>query len=194
VLKIIDALLLLAGISGRPEVERHPLNNMSILIHQMLKQRLADQLKQCAGEVKIPDRFPCAIGYAPWVEEVWVNYLSNGLKYGGQPPRLEVGADEIRCSSAVEQMDCGDGDDGQKGRFIRFWVRDNGQGLSLEMRNKLFVPFTRLHKNSEGHGLGLSIVREIVEKLGGTVGVESEVGQGSVFYFTLPACRDQRKE
>ncbi|HAI69018.1 MAG TPA: hybrid sensor histidine kinase/response regulator, partial [Gammaproteobacteria bacterium] len=72
-----------------------------------------------------------------------------------------------------------------EGNVIRFWVRDNGLGLSIDAMNKLFTPFTRLHKTSEGHGLGLSIVERIVEKLGGKVGVESQVGVGSVFYFTL---------
>ncbi len=110
------------------------------------------------------------MGYAPWIEEVWANYLSNGLKYGGQPPLLEIGADRQ--------------DDGN----IRFWVRDNGPGLTEEAIARLFTPFTRLHKDrAEGHGLGLSIVQQIVEKLGGEVGVENAESQGSLFYFTLPA-------
>jgi len=53
-----------------------------------------------------------AVGYAAWVEEVWLNYLSNGLKYGGRPPQLELGADT------------------QPDRMIRFWVRDTEPGLS----------------------------------------------------------------
>ena len=56
-----------------------------------------------------------------------------------------------------------------------------------EKQAQLFMPFERLDQAKiEGHGLGLSIVRRIVEKLGGEVGVESTVGQGSTFYFTLP--------
>jgi signal transduction histidine kinase len=69
----------------------------------------------------------------------------------------------------------------------RFFVRDNGPGLTPEKRAKVFTPFTRFHHaRAKGHGLGLSIVQRIVEKLGGQVGVESEVGKGSTFYFTLP--------
>ena len=72
--------------------------------------------------------------------------------------------------------------------MIRFWVRDNGPGLTPEEQARLFAPFERLHRGrAEGHGLGLSIVRRIVEKLGGQAGVESEPGQGSLFFFTLPA-------
>jgi two-component system, sensor histidine kinase and response regulator len=72
--------------------------------------------------------------------------------------------------------------------MVRFWVRDNGPGLSPEAQTKLFTPFTRLHKErADGHGLGLSIVQQIVEKQGGKIGLESVEGQGSLFYFTLPA-------
>jgi signal transduction histidine kinase len=72
--------------------------------------------------------------------------------------------------------------------MIRFWVRDNGDGLTEEEQAQLFTPFARLNKDeSEGHGLGLSIVQRIVERLGGEVGVESSVGEGSCFTFTLPA-------
>jgi signal transduction histidine kinase len=74
---------------------------------------------------------------------------------------------------------------------VRFWVRDHGSGLTAEEQARLFIPFTRLFQaGTKGHGLGLSIVRRIVEKLGGEVGVEvgveSEPGSGSAFWFTLP--------
>jgi two-component system sensor histidine kinase/response regulator len=114
-------------------------------------------------------KWPVALGYAPWVEEVWINYLSNAFRYGGRPPRLELGAEA------------------QPDGRVRFWVRDNGAGLTPEDQARLFTPFTRLDQvQVKGHGLGLSIVRRIVEKLGGQVGVESQIGQGSTFSFTLP--------
>ena len=66
-------------------------------------------------------------------------------------------------------------------------MRDNGPGLTEAEQAKLFIPFTRLAKvHGKGHGLGLSIVQRIIEKLEGQVGVESTPGEGSVFYFTLP--------
>ena len=71
---------------------------------------------------------------------------------------------------------------------IRFWVRDNGPGLTPDEQTQLFVPFTRLNQvRATGHGLGLSIVERIVTLLGGKVGVVSEPGAGSTFYFTLLA-------
>ncbi len=73
--------------------------------------------------------------------------------------------------------------------MVRFWVRDNGPGLSPKEQSRLFAPFTRLDQaRAKGYGLGLSIVQRIAEKLGGQAGVESEgvPGRGSIFYFTLP--------
>ena len=73
--------------------------------------------------------------------------------------------------------------------MARFWVRDNGRGLTADQQTQLFVPYSHLeHPQIKGHGLGLSIVRQIVEKLGGQVGVNSEgiPGRGSTFFFTLP--------
>jgi signal transduction histidine kinase len=175
---IVDALLLLAGVSKQAQVEIQSLD-MSSIISQVIHHRLTRALKEYHGEIKLPDHWPVAKGYAPWVEEIWANYLSNALKYGGKPPYIELGADQIPPHSTLEQ-------EGNEG-VIRFWVRDNGPGLSKEAQSQLFTPFTRLHKDhAEGHGLGLSIVQQVVERLGGQAGVESTPGEGSLFYFTLP--------
>ena len=91
-----------------------------------------------------------AIGYGPWVEEVWANLITNALKYSGLSLCVELGATRP-----------GDG-------MIRFWTRDNDPGLSPKAKAGLFTPFTQLrHAHGAGHGLGLSIVLRIVEKLGG---------------------------
>jgi two-component system, sensor histidine kinase and response regulator len=166
---IVNALLLLARASAQEQVKTKPLD-MSSIITQVIEKRLVYMIRDFQAEIRLPKTWPVALGYAPWIEEVWANYLSNGLKYGGQPPYLEIGAEN------------------QEDGKIRFWVRDNGPGLAEEAKVKLFMPFTRLHKErAEGHGLGLSIVQQIVEKLGGKVGVDNAENQGSLFYFTLPA-------
>lgn len=166
---IIDALLLLAGVSRMEQLKISPLD-MSDIVTQVIDQRLVDLVEDYSGLIDKPSYWPMAQGYARWIEEVWINYISNALKYGGNPPHLELGAEV------------------QNEGMICFWVRDNGKGLTPEEQAQLFTPFTRLHiTRIEGHGLGLSIVRQIVEQLGGQVGVESEVGQGSRFYFTLPS-------
>lgn len=74
--------------------------------------------------------------------------------------------------------------------MVRFWIQDNGPGLTDEEQSRLFQPFTRLHREQiQGHGLGLSIVQRIITKLGGRVAVYSEgiPGKGTIFSFTLPS-------
>ncbi|MGD1995189.1 MAG: response regulator [Anaerolineae bacterium] len=162
---IIDELLLLAQVR-KTDVEVRPLDMEDVVAAAL--QQLTYMIEEHEAEVILPEDWPLALGYGPWVQEVWVNYISNAIKYGGEPPRVEAGA-EVQS-------------DGE----VRFWVRDNGPGLTSEAQTRLFTPFTQLGEiRAKGHGLGLSIARRIVEKLGGQVGVESEVGEGSVFTFTL---------
>jgi two-component system sensor histidine kinase/response regulator len=161
---LIDELLLLAG-SRQRTVEAEPLDMASIMGE--VRQRLAPMIEDRGAQVILPESWPQVLGYAPWVEEVWVNYLSNAIKYGGRPPRVEVGFDEDS--------------------HVRFWVRDNGPGIAPDDQGRLFTTFTRLGTiPAAGNGLGLAIVRRIVEKLGGQVGVESNGSGGSLFTFTLP--------
>jgi signal transduction histidine kinase len=153
--------------------------------------RLAYMIEEHQAQIVLPESWPVALGYGPWVEEMWVNYLSNALMYGGKPPRVELGWDIVgngewglRRERSVERVGSGQS---APTTTIRFWVRDNGPGLMPEEQERLFKPFERLDRvRAKGHGLGLSIVRRIAEKLGGKVGVASEPGQGSVFWFTLP--------
>jgi PAS domain S-box-containing protein len=162
---VIDELLLLAGVRKK-EVGLVYLDMASIVAEA--QRRLVDLVEKYQAEIVLPEHWAKALGYGPWIEEVWVNYLSNAIKHGGRPPRAELGATV------------------QPGGSVCFWIRDNGPGLTPEEQARLFTPFTRLDQaRAKGHGLGLSIVRRIVEKLGGQVGVESKVGQGSVFTFTL---------
>ncbi len=85
---VVDALLLLSTVAQQ-SVELHALD-MGALVAQALSQ-LADLQARSHAEVRLPGRWPQALGYAPWVGEVWLNLLSNALKYGGSPPRAGVG-------------------------------------------------------------------------------------------------------
>ena len=71
-------------------------------------------LADIQADILMGTQWPKAVGYAPWVEEIWVNYLSNGIKYGGSSPRLEVGGETLADGRA------------------RFWVKDNGPGIDPE--------------------------------------------------------------
>ncbi|GIK28472.1 MAG: PAS domain S-box protein [Chloroflexi bacterium] len=164
---IIDSILLLAGVNRRSTVEIGPLEMREVI--ESVCDRLQPMIHEMNATITVPDTLPAAVGYAPWVEEVWANYLSNALKYGGVPPVVEFGADEPN--------------EGQ----VRYWITDNGPGLTDEERAQVFTPFIRLNQvKVEGHGLGLSVVHRIVQRLGGTVGVDSLDGHGSRFWFTLP--------
>jgi signal transduction histidine kinase len=164
---IIKSLLLFS------EVDKAEVPKGTVCMERVVanvQARLSHMIQERQAQLILPHVWPDALGYEPWIEEVWANLLSNALKYGGRPPQVELGA-----SARSDGM-------------VRFWTRDNGPGISPETRTRLFRrdgPISRL--GHSGEGLGLPIVHNIVEKLGGQVGVESQVGQGSFFFFTLPA-------
>ncbi|MCL4296426.1 MAG: hybrid sensor histidine kinase/response regulator [Anaerolineae bacterium] len=174
---IINELLLLASVRTE-EIDLQPLEMAEIVAE--VQARLAYMIEEYQAEIVVPaeSAWPTAWGYGPWIEEVWTNYVSNAMKYGGQPPCVELGGTVMA------------------GGRVKFWVRDNGRGLTPAEQKELFIPFARLNQaHLEGHGLGLSIVQRIVEKLGGTVAVESTgtQGEGSIFSFTLPSSHPKEK-
>ncbi len=147
---IVESLLLLAQPGA---VVCKPLDMAEVVetavdgLHAMIQEYEAD--------IQIPDSFPDALGQTALVERVWDNYISNAIKYGGDPPHVILGGEPL--------------DDG----WVRFWVEDNGAGVKAEDRTRIFDAFTRYSDGRvEGHGLGLSIVKRIVQKMGGEVGVE----------------------
>lgn len=160
----VDDLLLLAR-AEHGEVEAKPLDMETIVADAA--RRVEELRVRVGGQIETPPRWPQALGHAPWIEEVWVNLLSNGLKYGGPSPVLTLGAD-----ASAERA--------------RFWVDDRGPGLTQAAQALLFRPFSRLGNGpTEGFGLGLSIVARIAERLGGHAFVESTPGEGSRFGFVL---------
>ncbi len=167
--EIVEELLLLATIRQQKQIPAQPLDMWAIVNNAQARLEATTQGIGPLAEISLekPETWPVCLGHAPWVEEVWINYLSNALKYGEGKP-ITIGSDI-------------------QGEMARFWVRDQGPGLTAEEQSKLFAPFERLKQTrAQGHGLGLSIVRRIVETLAGSVGVESSPGAGCLFYFTLP--------
>jgi PAS domain S-box-containing protein len=166
---IIDDLMVLSTVGyTQPHLEAIDVRDLAV----SATKQLDPMVRQFEAEISIARDWPTAVGYAPWIEIVWANYISNAIKYGGTPPVIRL--------DATSQSD----------GSIKFWIEDNGDGLTSDEQEKLFLEFTRLSvRRVEGHGLGLSIVRRVVERLGGQVGVESSPGQGSRFYFLLPAAR-----
>jgi PAS domain S-box-containing protein len=165
---IINELLLLASVRKQAEVSLGVVEMGPVVASVLV--RLDHLIRQKRAEIVLPlEDWPPVCGYAPWIEEVWANYISNAIKYGGQPPCVTLGADVL------------------PDHRVRCWVRDNGAGIPPEKIDRLFAEFSRLeHMRLEGHGLGLSIVQRIMDRLGGEVGVRNVNGQGSEFSFILP--------
>ncbi len=113
------------------------------------------------------------------LKQVLINLLSNAIKYGRAGGTV-----------AVEYAVC-------EGETVRVSVRDNGKGLSLEKQAQLFQPFNRLGQELstvQGTGIGLVMSKRLVELMGGRIGVESGVGEGSVFWFELKLAGDERAQ
>lgn len=106
------------------------------------------------------------------LRQVWANLISNAVKYSQKKPTptIEIGGEQ------------------QDGELL-FFVKDNGAGFNMSNYNKLFSIFQRLHSDSEfnGTGIGLAVVKRIIERHDGRIWANSEVGKGSEFYFTLKA-------
>jgi signal transduction histidine kinase/integral membrane sensor domain MASE1 len=132
---------------------------------------LDDEIKRREADVKISNPLLPLRANAVMVEQVLVNLLANALKFSRRGCKPEI---EIRTEAR----------DG----VVRVCVEDNGIGIREEHAGKLFQPFVRLVNGEEfpGTGIGLAIVRKGIERMGGTVGVESDLAKGSCFWFELP--------
>ncbi len=122
-LRIIEGLLMLAKVRNKESIEITELN-MSEIIDAAIN-RLKTLIEDNRAKIYKPDKWPIVLGDPVWIEEVWVNYLSNAIKYGGKVPMVELSAKEIK-------------------NFTQFSVKDNGLGLNKEEQSSLFVEFSRL--------------------------------------------------
>lgn len=163
---IIDEMLVLSSV-GTETVIPVPLEMERVARNAL--QRVETILQKSEAQIEISDVWPKAFGHAPWVTAIWANYLSNAAKYGGRPARVRLGSE-------------------RRGDAVRFWVDDNGPGVPPEKRAAVFGAFERLHGDEiAGHGVGLSIVTRITDRIGGSCGVGDAPGGGSRFWFELPA-------
>jgi two-component system, sensor histidine kinase and response regulator len=161
----VDTLLLLAETSHRA-VEPAPID-MAGLVSDLLDGAVGELARSRGAKLELGD-LPPSLGHAAWLRQVWANLLDNACKHGGPAPRVQI--------------------DGQAltGGRVRYRVRDFGPGVASEVTSALFQPFERRHEGDvEGQGLGLTLVLEVVERLGGCVGVESPAGGGARFWFEL---------
>ena len=148
-----------------------PIGLNSMLMHVRLNLQFA--LDQKKVELLV-DKLPTVVCDATAMTEVFHNLISNAIKYNDNPhPVVEVGCMEIANANT--------------GIFEhQFHVRDNGVGIKKEYFDKIFQLFQRLQRDEEGTGIGLTIVKRVVEWHGGRIWLESEENKGTTFFFTLP--------
>jgi PAS domain S-box-containing protein len=183
--QVTDAILLLATVR-KSQIPVGPVEMASVVAEA--RQRLASTIELYHAEIEAPSSWPAAMGYGPWLEEVWLNLIDNAIKYGGRPPHVKLGYSVLDAQPGLPEPN----PPARQARMIEFWVQDNGAGLTPEQQARLFEPLVELPRVRErdmGHGLGLSIVRRIVERLGGQVAARCEgtPDHGAIFCFTLPA-------
>jgi light-regulated signal transduction histidine kinase (bacteriophytochrome) len=124
-----------------------------------------------SGVVITTDALPVVMADETQLVQLFQNLLGNAIKFrGDKPPLINIGAERL-------------GDD------WLFRIQDNGIGIEPQYVERIFLIFQRLHGRSQypGTGIGLAIAKKIVERHAGRIWVQSEVGKGSTFYFTLPA-------
>jgi signal transduction histidine kinase len=146
--------------------------NMPMLI-SMVKSRLAKSIYESDCDIYLTQIIPVE-GDVAMLAELFENLLSNAIKYRDPERNLKI---TIGCTKEIDT--------------VRYFVQDNGIGIAQQYFDTIFKAFRRLHskKDYEGTGVGLAICKRIVEIHGGDMGVESTEGEGSTFWFTLPAAQ-----
>ncbi|TFG34010.1 PAS domain S-box protein [Candidatus Thorarchaeota archaeon] len=164
---LIEDILALSRVT-RSEMERSSVN-LSVLVHEIVEE-IQDQYPEREVEVKISgttearcDRRLMKIALSNLLENAW-KFTKNV-----DHPMIEFGTQLVNEKSV-------------------FYLRDNGAGFDIKHKDKLFVPFQRLHLEDEfeGSGIGLATVQRIMNRHGGLIWADGEVGKGSTFYFTIP--------
>ncbi len=165
---VIKELLLLSDI-GKKGIKLSIINTTQIV--SAVIERLENLIKEKNAKIIIPENFVSCTSYGPWIEEIWLNYISNAIKYGGTDPCIvTLGSDKID-------------------NYVKFWVQDNGIGLSEIQQSEIFkLKDMHVIQNNiiKGNGIGLSIILRIIKRLNGYTEVQSSINHGSTFSFFLP--------
>ena len=139
------------------------------LVHEALNN-VHGRLTAKNIQIKLQPNLPTVYGDHQQLLEVLQNLIDNAAKFMGEQPDPEI---EI-------------GQNGEDNGYPIFYVKDNGIGIKSDKHQRIFGLFERLDPKTDGTGIGLAIVKKIIEQHGGRIWVESEHGIGSTFHFTLP--------
>jgi signal transduction histidine kinase len=161
--------LLIEGILVYSRAGRRPGEVTAVDVGELVRDVVALLVTE-STTVVIADGLPTLHTERVPLEQVWINLLDNAIKHGTPGGRIEIGGT-------------------RRGDLGSFWVRDDGPGIPPEHHEKIFDVFQTLSPRDkvEGAGIGLSVVRKLVESHGGTIRVESTAGDGATFHFTWRA-------
>lgn len=163
--RLIDDLLAFSRLS-RKDIAHQQVNMINLV------KECVDELLPAGSKVKIDVAYlPVSSADPAMIKQVWLNLIGNSIKYSStkEQPIISIGSKKLP-------------------QEYVFFVKDNGVGFDMKYADKLFGVFQRLHGQTdfEGTGIGLALVKRIVEKHNGRVWAESTEGEGATFYFSLP--------
>ncbi len=170
--QLIKDLLLYSRVTSRGQVFK-PVHCEGVVQHAIDNLKIA--IEESEVKIRLPETMPMIMGDKTQLVQLFQNLIGNAIKFRSERPP------EVRFS--VERAEGRD-------EWL-FSVRDNGIGMDMQYADKIFTIFQRLHTTEQypGTGVGLALCKKIVERHGGRIWVESELGKGSTFYFTLPISR-----
>jgi PAS domain S-box-containing protein len=175
---LVQDLLTYSQLS-RVDLPRQPVSLRHVVADAC--DQLSGRIAEVDAAVQTQDTALVAFGHYSALVQVVTNLMANALTFvpPNTRPRVRVWAEPVDCEGGV--------------RCARLWVEDNGIGIAPEHHERIFRAFERLHgmEAYPGTGIGLAIVRKAVERIGGRVGVESEVGSGSRFWVLLPLAEER---
>jgi two-component system sensor histidine kinase/response regulator len=154
----INELMLLVYVRDEEKVEIIPMDMESVVAEALA--RLDYLIKRRAVKITQPAQWPKALGYAPWVEEIWYTFISEILRVDASPLHIDIGASD------------------EKGNKARFWVQVSDRGFTAEQQARLGRIIG---------GFKSDLVKRVLKNLGGTFGAVGDIGYGGELYFTLPS-------
>jgi PAS domain S-box-containing protein len=165
--QLIDDLLAFSHL-GRRDLTKGTVSMKDMAMNIWEEQRKMEPGREITCAIQ---ELPQAYADGITIKQVWVNLISNAIKYSRNTAKaiIEIGFED-------------------KDNGIIYYVKDNGAGFDMQYYSKLFGVFSRLHSFQEfdGTGVGLAIVRRIIEKHNGTIWAEGKINEGATFYFSIP--------
>ncbi|MEN6386904.1 MAG: ATP-binding protein [Phycisphaerales bacterium] len=169
--KMIEGLLVYSRVSTQAQPTQEI--DLNEIVKQIRDIELSVILEEKQVALEIPESLPWINVDAVQIRQLMQNLIANGIKYQPKDNKPKI---TISSRPADNGM-------------VKIEVSDNGIGIAPQYQNKLFTMFKRLHTRSEyeGCGIGLAVCKKIVQRHNGQIGIESEAGKGSTFWFTVPA-------